>query len=80
MLKMKTDKEMKRGDIDFQYANNIAAVKWFDNRGMNLVGTNVEGCNLVTSVMRRAKGQSSKMAVSCPQMIKDYNSGMGGVD
>ena len=23
---------MKRGDLDFQYAYNVVAVKWFDNR------------------------------------------------
>ena len=31
---MKTDKNMKRGNIDSQYANNVEAVKWFDNRGV----------------------------------------------
>ena len=32
MTIMKKDKDMKRGDIDFQYANNVIAVKWFNNR------------------------------------------------
>ena len=27
---------MKRGDIDFEYANIVVAVKWFDNRGVKL--------------------------------------------
>ena len=34
MAIMKTDKDMKRGNIDSQYANNVVAVKWFDNRGV----------------------------------------------
>ena len=39
---MKKDKDMKRGDTDFQYANNVIAVKWFDNRGVKMVGTCLE--------------------------------------
>ena len=30
MAVMKTDNAIKRGDIDFQYADNIVAVKWYD--------------------------------------------------
>ena len=31
MAIMKKDKDMKRGNIDSQYANNVVAVKWFNN-------------------------------------------------
>ena len=74
MAIMKKDKDMERGDVDFQYAENVFAVKWFDNRGVTLVSTCQLGCNRVSSVLRRVK------AVTCPEVIKDYNSGMGGVD
>ena len=77
---MKKDKDMKRCDIDFQYANNVVAVKWFDNRGVTMVGTCLEKCNKVLTVTRRVKGQSAKIPVPYPEIIKDYNSGMGGVD
>lgn len=80
MAIMKKDKDMERGDVDFQYAENVFAVKWFDNRGVTLVGTCQLGCNRVSSVLRRVKGQAAKIAVTCPEVIKDYNSGMGGVD
>ena len=50
MAKMKNDKDMKRGDIDFKYTENITAVKLFDNRGVNLIGTCLEGCNKASSV------------------------------
>ena len=36
---MKKDKDMKRGNVDFQNANNMVAVKWFGNRGVTMVGT-----------------------------------------
>ena len=80
MVVMPNDINMKRGDIEFQFSENIAAVKWFDNRGVTLVGTALEGCDQISSVSRRAKGQSSKVTVPCPKMVKYYNSNMGGVD
>ena len=45
MAVMPNDSNMKRGDIEFQFSENIAAVKWFDNRGVTLVGTALEGCD-----------------------------------
>ena len=40
---MKKDKDMKKGDIDFQYVNNMfVAVKWCDNYGMRMIGTCLE--------------------------------------
>ena len=70
---------LARGDVDLQYANNVVAVKWFDNRGMTMVGTCLEECDKVSTVSRRVKGQSVKIPVLCSDIIKDYNSGMGGV-
>ena len=80
MAVMKKDKDMKTGDVDFQYANNVVAVKWFDNRGVKMVGTCLEECDKIPIVARRVKGQSAKIPVPCPEIIKDYNSGMGAVD
>ena len=77
---MKKNKDMKRGDVDFQYANNVVIVKSFDSRGVTMVGTCLEECDKISTVSRRVKGQSAKIPVSCPEIIKDYNSGMGGVD
>ena len=78
MTIMRNDNEMKRGDIEFQFTENRAAVKWFDNRGVTLLGAGLEGCNQVLLVLSSIKGQSSRTFVPCSEMIKDYNSGMGG--
>lgn len=50
MEKIKRDKDMKREDIDLTHSENIAAVKWFDNRHVTLIGTFLEGCSMVSSV------------------------------
>ena len=57
----------------------MVAVKWFDNCGVTMVGTFLEECNKVSTATRRVNRQSVKIPVPCPEMIKDYNSGMGGV-
>ena len=58
----------------------MVAVKWSDNCGVTMVGTYLEECNKVSTVKCRVKGQNAKIPVPCSEIIKDYNSGMGGVD
>ena len=77
---MKKDIDIKRGDIDFQYGNNVVVVKWFDNRGVTMVGTCLEECNKVSTVTRRVKAQKAKIPIPFSEIIKDYNSSIGGVD
>ena len=80
MAIMKKDEDMKRRNIDFQYANNVVAVKCFDNHGVAIVGTCLEEYNKVSTVTRIDKGQSANIPVRCPEIIKDSNSSLGGVD
>ena len=79
MAIMKKDKDMKRDDIDFQCTNNAVAVKWFHNRG-GMVGTCLEECKKVPTAIGRLKGQTTKIPVPGPEIIKDCSSGVGGVD
>ena len=44
---MKKDEDMKRDGIDFQYDNNVIAVKWSDSCGVTMVGTYLVKCNKV---------------------------------
>ena len=80
MAIMKKDKNKKRGDINFQHANDVVAVKCLDNRWVTMVGTYLEECKKVSTVTRSVKGQSAKIPAPCPEIIKNYNSGMDGVD
>ena len=45
-----------------------------------MVGTCLEECDKILTVSGRVKGQSAKIPVPYPEIIKDYNSGMSGVD
>ena len=71
---------MKRGDHEFQCSDKAIMSKWFDNRAVHLLGSNVEGFDAVSVVSRRQKGVATKGNVSCPAMVKIYNHGMGGVE
>ena len=51
---------MKRGDINFSYAESVVAAKWFDNRRVTMVGICLEKCKKVSTVTRRVKGQRAK--------------------
>ena len=80
MPPMKPDKEMKRGDIEVKKSKDVICCKWFDNRGVLLLATNVEGIGGNSTVQRRMKGSATKIPVDCPNIVKLYNKGMGGVD
>ena len=62
---MKKDKDIKRDDIDFQYASSVVATKSFDNFGVAIIGTCLQDCNEVSSFTRRVK-----IPVPCPEIIK----------
>ena len=47
---------------------------------MVMLFTNIEGMQTKSLVQRRIKGSVAKVSVSCPDVIKLYNKGMGAVD
>ena len=71
-------KDIKRCEVGFQYANNLVPVKWFDNRRLKMCGACLDKYNKVLTVTRNVK--NAKIPFSCPEIIKDHNSGMDGVD
>ena len=60
MAIMKKNKDMKRGYIHFQYTNNIAAVKWFDNCDLILLGTSWKGVIKFQLLLAELKDQAQK--------------------
>ena len=81
MPEFRNDKDMARGDIEVKNETNapIICVMWVDNKSVHLISSYDNGMSS-TNVKRRKKGQSNKIAIKCPTIIKTYNENMGGVD
>ena len=73
MPRLKNDRNMSKGESNFQYSKNIICCKWYDNKPVLLRATNVDGMSGVSNVMRRTKGSATKIPVSCPNIIKIYH-------
>ena len=74
----KKDSEIPRGEFDYRFSTSgIGIFKWKDNKVVH-IGSNYHG-NEITSVDRTMK-DGSRLSISCPNPIKDYNKYMGGVD
>ena len=80
MLEMKEDKKISWSETDFQYSKNIIWCKWYDNKSVLLLATSVDGMSGTYNVMRRTKGSTTKIPVSCSNIIKFFNNDMVGVN
>lgn len=79
---MKSDKELMKqghGTCDFMSTEGVIAVKWFDNKCVNLL-SNACGITPLSSVKRWSKESKAKIAIPCPSLIPAYNEHMGGID
>ncbi|KRZ04761.1 PiggyBac transposable element-derived protein 1 [Trichinella pseudospiralis] len=79
-----TSNELKRkgrGATDFCCTrdNKLCVVKWFDNGEVILTST-YKCMDPVEPVRRWDKRQRQFIDVPCPQIVKEYNQFMGGVD
>ena len=67
MPKLKDKKKMLRGESDFQFSKNVICSKWFGNKPVLLLATNIEGMDGTSNVMRRTKGSATKASVFMPK-------------
>ena len=59
--------------------DTISATKWMDNRSVILL-SNYHNPSVVQEIKRRVKGSKKKVKLSCPAVIREYNTYLGGVD
>ncbi|KAH9632995.1 hypothetical protein HF086_000355 [Spodoptera exigua] len=57
----------------------LAVVKWYDNKVVTLVSSFVDS-HPKEKIKRYSKETKSRVDVDCPQIVKQYNAHMGGVD
>uniref|UniRef100_A0A3B3QTZ4 PiggyBac transposable element-derived protein domain-containing protein n=1 Tax=Paramormyrops kingsleyae TaxID=1676925 RepID=A0A3B3QTZ4_9TELE len=77
-----TDKELMKngcGAYDYRSAEGVIAVKWFDDKCVNLM-SNACGIKPLSTVKRWSKEAHAEVAVPCPSLIHAYNQHMGGID
>lgn len=75
------DKYAARGTMRYERAGDILYVQWKDRRTVTMLST-VHSANESVDITRNSKINGSYQQIQVPQpvCIKDYNSGMGGVD
>ena len=54
-------------------------VKWVDSNFVQLL-SNFAGIESITSIERWCKIEKKRKDILCPQIVKQYNKSMGGVD
>ena len=79
-LALKADKELKRGDSQILYHNNIMVCKWMDDKLVHMILSPVDGFNTMPSLQCRAKGSATRTVQNCPTVIKMCNAHIRGVD
>ena len=57
----------------------VHAVRWFDNKAVNLLSTFM-GTNPVNEVRCWSTSEKEFKMIKCPNIVKQYNKHMGGVD
>lgn len=76
---LKDEKQLERGEFDSRISDDgVAVYRWKDNKAVNLISTCHDPSD-VSSVNRKMK-DGTIATISCPQVVKDYNSHMNFVD
>ncbi|XP_049816570.1 piggyBac transposable element-derived protein 3-like [Schistocerca nitens] len=77
--KLEEEKELERGEFDYKISNDsIIIYRWKDNRAVNLIST-CHSPSDVSTVTRKMK-DGTITNITCPIVLKDYNSSMNYVD
>lgn len=73
-----SDKELKRGQFDYRSTpSGLTVYKWKDNKAVHMA-SNYHG--ITTTTVKRTERDGRRSVFPCPEVIKDYNENMGGVD
>ena len=72
-------KTVPRGHYDYCSTNGILALRWKNNRNVTVL-TSDAGVEPLAKVKRYDRSAKKKVEVTCPNVIKQYNGKMGGID
>ena len=71
---------MKRDNHEFQFIDKVTCCKWLNWRPITMLFSNISGMQSTSAVQRWMKWSATKILVPCPDVIKMYNQGIGGID
>ena len=69
----------ERGSFDFRKADDVLCVAWKDNSSVTFL-SNFDSVYPLGAAQRYSRREGAKVAVAMPNVVKRYNSNMGGVD
>ena len=72
-------KSTPRGHYDYCSTNGILALRWKDNKNVTILTSDV-GVEPLAKVKRYNRTTKKKVEVPCPNVIRQYNGKMGGID
>ena len=71
-------KSLERGDFDFKCnSDELSLYKGKDSQSVHLISNYHK---TKTATVQRKQKDGAKVTITCPQVVKDYNQNMGGVD
>ena len=73
------NKKTKKGAMDYRSCDGVLALKWKDNKVVTILSTDA-GIEPLSTMKRYDKDAREKVDVECPDVIKQYNGRMGGID
>ena len=78
---LQSDKEMERGSHDQLVDANsgVTVVKWMDSKSVTLASAFC-GAEPLSNCQRFVRKEHQKKSFPCPNIVKEYNRHMGGVD
>ncbi|XP_065680710.1 piggyBac transposable element-derived protein 3-like [Hydra vulgaris] len=81
LLSEKDLKKQGRGSFSYKVDANsgLLLLRWFDNKCVHMTSTYCSA-NTSGNVKRWDQKNRKHIQVPCPQVVKEYNTGMGGVD
>ena len=73
-------KSMNRGEVKWSMKGPVLALTWIDKRPVHMAGTYTKCPQDNMPTVERKKKDGSIENVTCPEIVINYNSDMGGVD
>ena len=78
IAQIKIDKKMKRSIVGFKYSVNVLCCKWFDDKSVLILASNIEVMDTCTTVSGSMKSSSWETSITCSSLGKFYKKSMWG--